>query len=142
LEASIRSPIRSQDGRALAAFAELERSFNGPIPEPARLAARHGSSAIVLRMRAGGEAGFFRAMARGQIRAIRRRRDDGSFYPALAEDLAFYLRHWRAWRHVASKLDSALVDIEKPRHREGGASDLMDNPSPDPGPGLISIVSR
>jgi hypothetical protein len=141
-QASIRSSIRSQDGRALAAFAELEHIFNGPIPEAARLAARHGSSAIVLKIRARGEAGFFRAMARGQIQAIRRRRDDGSFYPALADDLAFYLRHWRAWRRVAAELAPAIGEIEKPRHREGGASDLMDDPSPDPGPGQISIVSR
>jgi hypothetical protein len=81
-------------------------------------------------------------MARGQIRAIRRRHADNSFYPALAEDLAFYLRHWRAWRRVASEVGSEIVGIEKPRHREGGASDVMDDPSPDPRPGLISIVSR
>jgi hypothetical protein len=142
LEASIRSPIRSQDGRALAAFAELERIFNGPIPEAARLAARHGSSEIVLRIRARGEAGFFRAMTRGQIQAIRRRRDNGSFYPALADDLAFYLRHWRAWRCIVAKLGPSIGEIEKPRHKEGGASDLMDDPSPDPRPGLISTVSR
>src|ERR1700676_1308074 len=62
------------------------------------------------RIRARGESGFFRAMARGQIRTIRRRRIDGS-------------------------------GIEKPRHSEGGASYSMDDPSPDPRPGLISIAS-
>jgi hypothetical protein len=107
-----------------------------------RLAARHGSSEIVRRIGARGEVNFFRALARSQIRGIRRRRDDGSFYPALAEDLAFYLRNWRAWRRLATELDPAIVEIEKPRHSEGGASDLMDSPSPDPRPGLISIASR
>ncbi len=140
-KASIRSSIRSQDGRALIALAELERIFNGPIPDAMRLAARHGSSEIVRRLRARGEAKFFRALARGQIRAIRRRRDNGSFYPELAEDLALYLRSWRAWRRLAAEPGTALGKIEKPRHR-GGASDLMDNPSPDPRPGLISIASR
>src|SRR5258708_37730035 len=107
-QASIRSSIRSQDGRALAAFAELERIFNGPIPEAARLAARHGSSAIVLKIRARGDAGFFRAMARGQIQAVRRRRDDGSFYPAVADDLSFYLPHCPAWPRLAARPAAAV----------------------------------
>jgi hypothetical protein len=106
-----------------------------------RLAARHGPSEIVRRIGARGEVNFFRALARIQIRGIRRRRDDGSFYPALAEDLGFYLRSWRAWRWLAAEPGTALGKIEKPRHR-GGASDLMDDPSPDPRPGLISIPSR
>jgi len=96
----------------------------------------------VLKIRARGEARLFRAMARGQIEAIRRRRDDGSFYPALADDLAFYLRQWRAWRRVVAELGPAISEIEKPRHSEGGVSDLMAHPAPDPGLGVISIASR
>jgi len=104
---------------ALAAFAEFARIFNGPIPEAARLAARHGSSGIVLKIRARGEAGLFRAMARGQIQAIRRRRDDGSFYPALADDLAFYLRQWRAWRPRRRRTRARDRRNRETRHSEG-----------------------
>jgi hypothetical protein len=96
----------------------------------------------VLKIGARGEAVLFRAMARGQIQAIRRRRDDGRFYPALADDLAFYLRQWRAWRRVVVELGPALGEIEKSRLGEGGASNLMARPAPDPGPGLISVASR
>jgi hypothetical protein len=93
----------------------------------------------VLKIRARGEAGLFRAMARGQIQAIRRRRDDGSFYPALADDLAFYLRQWRAWRRVVVELGPAIGEIEKPVAAR--ASNLIADSAPDPGPGLMSIAS-
>jgi hypothetical protein len=111
--------------------------------------AHHGSPALVLLARPRGEAAFFAAMASGQIRTLRRRRADGSGYPALVDDLAFYLRHRRAWRRVAAALvagaaawpSMASVENEKPRQTEGGASIAVDIPSPDPGAGMISLLS-
>ncbi len=88
----------------LAAMAELERRFNGPVPGPLRLLAQHGSAHRVLLLEAEAQAAFFEAMLRGQIALIRRRRADGSFYPALLADLVFYRRHWRHWRRRARLL--------------------------------------
>jgi hypothetical protein len=125
----------------------LERQFNGPIPIAARDLARHGSHAPVLLLRARGEAAFFAAMASAQIRTLRQRRADGSFRPALVEDLAFYLRHRRAWRRVAAALTAANrpamagSESEKPRHWRGGASAVVEIPPPDPRPGMISALS-
>jgi len=99
-----------------AVLADLERAFNGPVPEPARQAARHGSADMVLLVRARGEAAFFTAMTRGQIVTIRERRRDGSFYPALLTDLALYHRHRRAWRRVAASLAAELLP---PQRMEG-----------------------
>jgi len=113
-------------------------AFFGPIPDAARLAARHGSSEIARRIRARGDAKFFRALARSQIRAIRRR-DDGGFYPGARGGTRILLAELARPAAAATEPDPA---IEKPRHSEGGASDLMDHPSPDPRPGLISIASR
>jgi hypothetical protein len=86
----------------LAALAELERRYDGPIPEPLRRIARHGSGHVVRRLHAAGQAAFFTAMARGQIRAIRLRRRDGSFYPAMLEDLGLYRDERRRWRQRAA----------------------------------------
>ena len=140
-EPSIPSPSRYQDGRTLALLAELERFYNGPIPADARRLAGRGSRALMLLVEARGEAAFFTAMARAQLRALRQRRDAGSCYPALSEDLAYYLRHRRAWRRTAIGLAAATAENEKPRHSAGGASIMMDHPSPDPGPGLVSALS-
>src|SRR5207248_139916 len=78
--------------------------ITGPIPDQARAVARLGTPAMVMLIRARAEAAFFRGMARGQLRAIRRRRADGSAYPALYEDLALYIRHCRAWHGLAVAL--------------------------------------
>lgn len=85
----------------LPATAELERRYDGAVPPPLRLAARLGSARAVRRLQAEGQAAFFTAMARGQLRAIRLRRADGSFYPALLADLALYRRERRRWRRIA-----------------------------------------
>jgi hypothetical protein len=124
----------------------LERQFNGPIPAAARDLARHGSLAPALLLRARGEATFFAAMASAQIRTLRQRRADGSFRPALVEDLGFYLRHRRAWRRVAAALAAgrpAMIDAEneKPRRWRGGASAVVEIPPPDPRPGMMSALS-
>ena len=65
---------------------------------------RQGSGDALARVEAAGEARFFAAMVRGQIRTIRRRRADGSFYPALLADLALYWRGWRLWSAVRRRL--------------------------------------
>ena len=85
----------------LAETAELERRYDGPVPPPLRLAARLGSARAARRLQAEGQAAFFTAMIRGQLRAIRLRRADGSFYPALLADLALYRRERRRWRRIA-----------------------------------------
>lgn len=90
----------------LAALATLERRYDGPIPEPLRQAARLGGAAALRRLEAVGQAAFFKAMVLGQLRAIRRRRADGSFYPALVADLALYRREWRRWRRLAARAAS------------------------------------
>ena len=83
----------------------LERCYDGTIPQSLRLAARLGSAAAVRRLHAEGQAAFFTAMARGQLAAIRARRADGSFYPALLDDLALYRRERRRWRRLAARPD-------------------------------------
>ena len=88
----------------LAALALLERRFDGPIPRPLRLMARHGSAMAVHILQAEGQAAFFRAMVQGQLRAIRLRRADGSFYPEMLADLALYRRQWRRWRRMLKRL--------------------------------------
>jgi hypothetical protein len=89
-------------------LAELESLYDGPIPDQARAVARFGTPAMVMLIRARAETAFFRGMVRGQLRTIRRRRADGSAYPALYEDLALYLRHCRAWHGLAVTLQSAI----------------------------------
>ena len=94
-----------RDGAAsVATLDELERIYNGPIPEPARSIAKLGSPAALLLVRATAEAAFFAAMARGQLRTIRQRRRDGTCYPALFDDLALYRRQRLAWRRLAATI--------------------------------------
>lgn len=84
-------------------LAALERRYDGPIPEPERLAAELGAPALALLL-AAGNARFFRCMVRQQVATIRRRRAEGSFYPALIDDLLLYRACWRIWhrRRLAS----------------------------------------
>jgi hypothetical protein len=125
-------------------LAELERLYNGPIPPQARAIALLGTPAMVMLVRARAEAAFFRCMARGQLRAIRRRRADGSFYAALIDDLRLYLRHYRAWRHLAATLAMRLEPpraTAKPTMRSPASSGrgfgVMAEPPPDPRPGMM-----
>ena len=92
----------------LPAYAELERRYDGAIPPPLRLVARLGSARAVRSLQAEGQAAFFTAMARGQLRAIRLRRADGSFYAAMLADLALYRRERRRWRRIARLLARPL----------------------------------
>lgn len=82
----------------LASIDDLERRHDGPLAGAARRLARAGSAAALLRLEASGQATFFRHMARRQIALMRARRRDGSFYPALIDDLALYRREARRWR--------------------------------------------
>ena len=85
-------------------LAELERRFDGPIPPALKLIARHGSLRAVRLLQARGQAAFFASMVRGQLRAIRARRQEGSFYPAMLKDLTLYRRQYRRWRRLARRL--------------------------------------
>jgi hypothetical protein len=92
---------------ALARLAELERQYDGPIPETLRQAAQLGSAEAVERLFAAGEAAFFRNAVRQQIAIIRHRRLDKTAYPALLDDLALYRSQWRAWHRRSCELRDA-----------------------------------
>jgi len=92
----------------LPALDALERRTDGPIPEEARRVARCGSALRLRFFEAVGQADFFRRMARGQLDIIRRRQMDGSFYPALVEDLALYRREYAHWATLARALRAEL----------------------------------
>jgi hypothetical protein len=93
----------------LAALGELERRFNGPVPEPLRHAAQLGSAELCRLRRAEAQAAFLKTLLRGQVRLIRRRRAEGSFHPSLLEDLRLYRRRWRLWHRRAATLQAALA---------------------------------
>jgi hypothetical protein len=101
----------------LAALGALARRFDGPIPEPLRLIAQHGSARAVLLRRARRQEGFFAALIRRQLRAIALRRRDGSFYPALLADLALYRRQKRRWVAIARRLAAPVRTRRTIRHR-------------------------
>jgi hypothetical protein len=92
----------------VAALDWLERRYDGPISETSRRIARCGSETRLRLIEAAGQAEFFRHLARGQIDIIRRRRRDGSFYAALADDLALYRREARRWAKRARELRARL----------------------------------
>lgn len=97
---------------------ELERRFDGPIPEAERSFARFGSVTAMRRLQTTAETAFFAALVRRQINAIRRRRATGSVVPSrLIEDLDRYRRQHRAWRRLADDPPNG----EAPP-TEGGAS--------------------
>jgi hypothetical protein len=92
----------------LAALAELERRFNGPVPEPLRLAAQLGSAELCRLRQAEAQAAFLKTLLHDQVRLIRRRRADGSFHPSLLDDLRLYRRRWRHWQRRVVALRAAL----------------------------------
>lgn len=92
----------------LAALAELERRFNGPVPEPLRQAAQLGSTELCRLRQAEAQAAFLKALLRGQIRLIRQRRAEHSAYPSLLDDLRLYRRRWRHWHRRAAALQAAM----------------------------------
>jgi hypothetical protein len=94
----------------LERFAELERRYDGPIPEPEQLLARFGSAAAAEALVAAGNAAFYRSMLRQQIATIRRRRAAGSAYPALLGDLRLYRDRWRYWQRKRRLCAALLAD--------------------------------
>ncbi len=84
----------------------------GPVP-PVVLAIAHcGSPEMVLFIRARGEAAFFRSMILGQIKTIRARRADGTFYPALLTDLRWYWHQFRGWNCIVVQMRHAIGQLE------------------------------
>jgi hypothetical protein len=91
----------------LARLAELERRYDGPIPDGLRQAAHLGSADAVERLFAEGERAFYRTMVTRQIAIIRRRRLDHTLYPALFADLRLYRSAWRQWHRRCRALRAA-----------------------------------
>lgn len=81
---------------ALSRLADLEQRYTGPIPQGALDFVRYGSAEARDLLAAEGSVAFYRSMIRGQVRAIRARLADGSYFPAMLEDLAYYRRGFRS----------------------------------------------
>ena len=92
----------------LAALSELERRYNGPVPESLRQAAQLGSAELSRQRHAEAEAAFLKTLLCDQIRLIRQRRAAGSFHPSLLADLRLYRRRWRHWRRRVMAAQAAL----------------------------------
>lgn len=97
----------------MTALNELHQMYDSAIPAPVLAVARYGSPEMVAFLKAVGQRAFYRSMIAGQIKAIRVRRADGSFYPSLLSDLAMYRRQFSAWNKIAHemrrKVDAAAV---------------------------------
>ena len=98
---------------ALSAIAHLHNFYDGEIPAHQRAIARLGSAEPVALMAARGNRRFYREMARGQVRAIRMRREDGTFYPSMIEDLALYLRRFRDFNREVVELERAATRAQR-----------------------------
>src|SRR5258708_8429051 len=72
----------------------LHQLYDGIIPKAVLDVARYGSPEMVALIRANGEVALFRSMTRAQIKTIRARPADGSYYPPLIEDLQLSRRHF------------------------------------------------
>jgi hypothetical protein len=101
------------------ALDELHQLYDGPIPPAALAIARFRSPEMVALVRARGEATFFRSMVLGQIKTIRMRGADGTFYPALLADLQLYRQQFRGWNRVAAELRRAIAGRDIPPTRVG-----------------------
>ena len=87
---------------------ELERRYDGPIPEPERLAWRYGSAERAQWLAARAQADFFKTRIGRQAGIIRSRRAAGAVTPDLAEDLARYRLQWQQWRREETRLRTAI----------------------------------
>jgi len=90
----------------------LHQLYDGPIPPIVLAIANYGSPEMVLLMRARGEAAFFRSMILGQVKTIRARRTDGTFYPALLTDLRWYRHQFRGWNRIVAQMRRAIGQLE------------------------------
>jgi hypothetical protein len=87
-------------------------AIDGIIAEPLRrLIATGGTSEMLALTDATGQLAFFDSMARGQVRAIRARRTDGTLPPHMLSDLRLYLRERRKWHRIAADL-RRVVDAQ------------------------------
>ena len=110
-------PAVSPTDSAPTSLVGLELLYDGPIPEGALAGALLDRPGAALLLRARAEAAFFSGMLRGQLRALKRRRREGSFYPALIDDLRLYRRQHRAWQRLATQLarrPAAPVETRSP----------------------------
>jgi hypothetical protein len=94
----------------------LEACYDGPIPRAALDFALSGRSAgDFALMQAQARAAGSRLFVEGQIRAIRQRRADGSFYPAMLDDFHAYWRSYRDAMHVvAERRSTVMAKPERP----------------------------
>jgi hypothetical protein len=99
----------AEAAQALGALAALERRYDGPIPEPVKRIAIHGSAARWSSIEAVSQAEFFSAMIRGQLDAIRRFQRHGTVPAHLYADLALYRRHRQRWRREVARRSAAGV---------------------------------
>jgi len=91
---------------ALSRLNDLHRFYDGEIPESERRAALLGAETVEI-MAAVGQVAFFKSAIKAQVRIIRARRADGSFYPALIADLQLYRRRFRQELRALWKLRAA-----------------------------------
>src|SRR6266851_6313572 len=96
----------------MRALADLCQLYDGPIPPVILAIARYGSSEMVLLVRARGQTAFFRSMILGQVKTIRARRADGTFYPALLTDLRWYRHQFRSWNRIVAQMHRAIGQLE------------------------------
>ena len=97
------------DAAPAAARIPLEARYDGVLPPQLERARRYGTLWAANLARAEAEVAFFRRMTHAQLRAMRRRRRDGTFYPDMRKDLAFYrAAAWR-WRLLVHHIRSARL---------------------------------
>lgn len=85
-----------------------ELRYDGEIPAQVAAVERHGGARAAAYVAACGNRASYRSFVLGQIRTIRGRRGDGSFYPELVADLHVYRRGFRSWNAVAWRLRREL----------------------------------
>src|SRR5713226_2297198 len=70
---------------------------------------------------------FFRSMILGQVKTIRARRTDGTFYPALLTDLRWYRHQFRGWNRIVAQMRRAIAERD---NRPSPVSQTIRQPDP------------
>jgi hypothetical protein len=104
----------ARPGQILTRLAELERSYDGPVPARLRRLAYFGSAAHLRLAEAESEAEFFKTLIGDQLEAVRRWRKIGSVPNEIVRDLALYRRRRYWWRGEAVQLRAKLAAIPMP----------------------------
>jgi hypothetical protein len=87
----------------MTTLTDLHQQYDGVIPSALLAAVKHGGHAFAELAGALSQLIFLRKMAQAQIKAIRARRANGTFYPAMVSDLLLYRDQHRAWvRHATA----------------------------------------